>query len=63
MFSTTWGPGLDFTAGMTAYYRGREAHVRKLAAAAHREWQEYIELAEWYRLLAEKAALSEGLAA
>ena len=63
MVSTTSGLGVDFRAGLTAYYRGREAHVREMAAAAHREWQEYIDLAEWYRLLADEAALSEGLAA
>jgi hypothetical protein len=56
-------PGVDFASGLAAYYRGREAHERQLAAAAFREWQAYFGLAERYRLLAEEAALSERLAA
>ena len=63
MFDTAWRPGLDFAAGLTAFYAKREAHHQKLADAAHREWEEHFDLAEKYRLLAEEAAAAESLAA
>jgi hypothetical protein len=42
---------------MTAYYQECEERERKLAAAAHREWEWHFGLAEKYRRLAEKAEL------
>lgn len=63
MLDIAWRPGVDFAAGMTAYYAQREAHHRKLADAAHRDWQELYGLAEKYRLLADEAAAVEKLAA
>jgi hypothetical protein len=63
MFDTAWKPGVDFASGLSAYYVRREAHYRRLADAAYSEWQEQSLLAGRYRLLAEKAALSERLAA
>lgn len=63
MFDTAWRPGVDFAAGLTAFYAKREAHHRKLADAAHREWQEHFDLALKYSLLAEEAAVAENLAA
>ena len=54
-----WQPGVPFASGLTAYYAKAEAHHRKLADAAHREWEEYSNLAKRYRLLAEKAAATE----
>ena len=56
MLDIAWRPGLDFA---SASYAKREAHHRKLADAAFREWQAYFGLAEKYRLLAEKAAAVE----
>ena len=46
MLDKAWRSGVDFAAGMTAYYAQREAHHRKLADAAHRDWQELHSLAE-----------------
>ena len=61
MLDSDWRPGVDFAAGMTAYYARREAHHRKLGDAAHRDWQEHHGLAEKYRLLADQAAAVENL--
>ena len=63
MFDASWRPGVDFASGMTAYYASREAHHRKRADAAYREWQEQVGLTQKYGQLAAKAAAEENLAA
>lgn len=55
MFGLAWRTGMDSASRLTAYYAKREAHNRKLADAAYREWKEYFSLAEKYRLLCEEA--------
>lgn len=63
LLDIAWRPEVDFASGLTAYYSKCEAHHRRLADAAYREWQEYLSLAERYRLLAEDAAAVERLLA
>ena len=55
MVDTVWQPSVDVASGMAAYYREREAHERKLAKAAYRQWQEHFGQEEKFRILAETA--------
>lgn len=59
VFDGAWRPGPGVTGNMSSYYRECEERERKLAAAAHREWEKHFGLAENYRLLAEKAKLGQ----
>lgn len=63
LLDIAWRPEVDFVSGLTAFYSKGEAHHRRLADAAYRAWQEYLSLAERYRLLAEEAAKAERLVA
>ena len=60
MVDTVWQPSVDVASGMAAYYREREAHERKLAKAAYRQWQEHFGQEEKFRILAETAEAIEG---
>lgn len=59
ILDVAWQPGVALGSGLTAYYCEVEAHHRKVADAAYREWEEFSDLAKRYRLLAEKAAATD----